>query len=93
MSDAKLIVIEGEEVLEFEELQIEDPIKEKCQDAGIPFACEEGICGTCIIEVVEGEECLSDYNEAEEDFLGPKGKERLACQCRIKKKGIIKIRY
>ena len=37
-----------------EEVEIPDgsPIKDECEQAGIPFACSEGVCGSCIIEVV-----------------------------------------
>ncbi|OGN62300.1 MAG: ferredoxin [Chlamydiae bacterium RIFCSPHIGHO2_12_FULL_49_11] len=63
-----------------------------CEEAGIPFACEEGICGTCIIEVEEGGENLSLPTREEYDFLGDPGTERLACQCKIQK-GCVKIRF
>lgn len=61
-----------------------DSLHEACSSLGVPFACEEGVCGTCVIEVVEGMENLSEFNEAEADFLGDLGTERLACQCKIK---------
>jgi ferredoxin len=67
-------------------------IQEICEEAGVPFACTEGICGTCVIEIVEGMENLSDFNEAEGDFLGDLDTERLACQCKIKS-GCVKIKY
>lgn len=77
-----------------EEVDIEDgkPIKDECEQAGIPFACSEGVCGSCIIEVVEGMENLSDFTTAEQDFLGQMQNERLACQCTIKK-GNVKIKF
>ena len=79
---------------EEEEVAIPDntPIKDYCEENGVPFGCEEGVCGTCIIEVVEGMENLSDFNQAEEDFLGELDRERLACQCKIKC-GFVKIKY
>ena len=71
-----------------EEIEIEDggTIKDQCEDAGVPFACTEGVCGTCVIEVDEGMENLSEPTEEEIDFLGEDGceHERLACQCKIK---------
>jgi len=84
---AKLIINE-------EESQIVDgeSIKDCCMEMGIPFGCEEGVCGTCIVEVEEGMENLSPYAEEEADFLGDMGCERLACQCKILK-GTVKIRY
>ncbi len=68
------------------------PIKPFCEENGVPFACEEGICGTCIVEVKEGNENLSPMTQEEIDFLGEQEKERLACQCKIMK-GCVKIKY
>lgn len=67
-------------------------IAEVCENAGVPFACTEGVCGTCVIEVTEGMENLSAFKEEEEDFLGDLDCERLACQCRINK-GTVKIKF
>lgn len=57
---------------------------------GVTFGCEEGICGTCLLEVSEGMENLSDKTEEEND-MGMAGKERLACQCKIKS-GTVKVK-
>ena len=71
----------GEEV----PLPDDSPIAEVCEEAGVPFACTEGVCGTCVIEIKEGKENLSSPTKEEEDFLGEGTiHERLACQCRIK---------
>lgn len=70
-----------------EEIELPDgtPIQEACEEAGVPFACTEGVCGTCVIEIKEGKENLSDPTQEEEDFLGEGTRdERLACQCKIK---------
>lgn len=77
-----------------EEVELPDgsPIAEACEDAGVPFACTEGICGTCVIEVIEGMENLSSFTQEEEDFLGEPENERLACQCKIKG-GCVKINF
>ncbi len=77
-----------------QEVEIEDgsAIKQICEEEGIPFACEEGVCGTCVIEVEEGMENLSDFTEEEEDFLGELDTERLACQCKIKG-GCVKVKF
>lgn len=77
-----------------EEKELEDgsPIAEACEEAGVPFACTEGICGTCVIEVIEGMENLSDFTQEEKDFLGEQNHERLACQCKIKC-GTVKINF
>jgi ferredoxin len=71
----------GEEV----DLPDDSPIAEACEEAGVPFACTEGVCGTCVIEIKEGQDNLSSPTKEEEDFLGEgTSHERLACQCRIK---------
>lgn len=101
MSHTKLVVLDRGKEIELGNLEEGASIKSCCEEAGVPFACEEGICGTCIIEVVEGGSHLSPYNEAEEDFLGPKpaqlkpgqGVERLACQCKIASEGTVKFRF
>lgn len=74
----------GDEVL----LEEGAPIQEACEEAGVPFACTEGVCGTCVIEIVDGMENLSPYTEEEKDFLGTEGCERLACQCKIAKNSV-----
>jgi ferredoxin len=74
------------------ELPDDSPIIEACEEAGVPFACTEGVCGTCVIEVTEGMDNLSEFNQAEADFLGDLDRERLACQCRLKR-GYIKIKF
>jgi ferredoxin len=74
------------------DLPDDSPIQEACEQAGVPFACTEGVCGTCVVEVTHGMENLSEFNQAESDFLGELDKERLACQCRIKG-GCVKIKF
>lgn len=79
----------GEEV----ELEPGSSIAEVCEEQGVPFACTEGVCGTCVIEIVEGEENLTDPTQEEADFLGPGvTDERLACQCHMKR-GDVTIRF
>lgn len=87
----KLIIDSGEEIKEYE-LQEGESIVAQCEDSGVPFACTEGVCGTCVVEVIEGNDHLSPFTEEEEDFLGNEGCERLACQCRIQK-GDVKIKF
>lgn len=77
---------------EEKELDEDAPIQETCEEAGVPFACTEGVCGTCVIEVVEGFEWLSEFTQEEKDFLGEQDRERLACQCKIRG-GCVKIKY
>ena len=61
-----------------------ESIIEACEEQGVPFACTEGVCGTCVIEVSEGMENLTEFTQEEEDFLGDMDRERLACQCKIR---------
>jgi ferredoxin len=86
---AKLIFEENEEVVSIDDGK---PIAEACEDAGVPFACTEGVCGTCVIEVSEGMVNLSEFTQEEEDFLGDLETERLACQCVIKQ-GEVKLTF
>ena len=69
-----------------ESIEVEDgaPLKPTLEEMGVPFACEEGICGTCVIEIIEGGENLTEKTEEEEDFLGDVENERLGCQCKLK---------
>ena len=62
-----------------------------CESAGIPFSCNSGVCGTCQIEVQEGQENLGDLTE-EEEALGMDRNHRLSCRC-ILKSGIVKVTY
>lgn len=79
----------GEEV----ELPDDSPISEACEDAGVPFACTEGVCGTCVIEIKEGQENLTEPTQEEKDFLGEGTcHERLACQCTIKQ-GCVRVSF
>ncbi len=78
---AKLIFDRNEEEID---LPDGSPLQEICEEAGVPFACTEGVCGTCVIEIKKGKENLSPQTQEEEDFLGTGVlDERLACQCRI----------
>lgn len=88
---ATLIFDESEEEIE---LPDDSPIAEVCEEAGVPFACTEGVCGTCVIQVKEGRERLSPMTQEEKDFLGEDDlcDERLACQCRILK-GRVRVSF
>jgi ferredoxin len=66
------------------EVQEGEWIQESAEKVGVPFGCEEGICGTCMIDIEEGAENLSELTEPEEDLMRDKN-HRLACQCKIKK--------
>ena len=82
---AKLIVDDPEF-----DLDDNSPIREPCKELGVLFGCENGLCGTCMVKVTEGEENLSEKNDAEEQMMLEEGV-RLACQCKIKK-GTVKLK-
>ncbi len=69
-----------------QEIEVSDgeSIKEACGKLGVPFGCQNGLCGTCMINVNYGENNLSDLT-MEEEILERDKKHRLACQCKIKK--------
>jgi len=78
---------------DLESLNIKDgaQLQEACEKLGVPFGCTTGICGTCIIDVEEGIENLTERTQEEKD-MELEGNERLGCQCKLKK-GSIKIKF
>ena len=68
-----------------------DLIAEACMDAGVSFNCNSGICGSCLVKVVEGAENLGELTEEEKD-LDLDENNRLACVCVIKG-GIVKVTF
>jgi ferredoxin len=72
------------------EVEIPDgePIKEYAKTLDIPFGCEHGICGTCIVTVEEGMENLSEKNRAEKE-MHLADNQRLCCQIKIQKGNVI----
>ena len=64
-------------------------LKHVTRDAGWPIAygCEDGMCGTCVIEITEGQENLSEVQDQENQTLSIMGLEhgqyRLCCQTKI----------
>jgi len=75
------------------EIEVEDGSEMKVieEEFSVPFACKDGQCGTCQMEVIEGMENLTDKTEAEEEF-GVEDPTRFACQCKIKE-GVVKIKH
>lgn len=86
---AKLVFVDTNDEVD---LNDGDPIATACEEAGVPFACTEGVCGTCVIVVKEGMENLSEFTQEEQDFLGELDCERLACQCKVRR-GKVKISF
>ena len=60
-----------------------EPFTDAAETVGVPFSCRHGVCGTCMIEVVEGMKNLAPRSQPEE-AMGLEGNTRLTCQCRIK---------
>ena len=89
---AKLIRIddESEEIKEIKDNDNSDLI-DKAEELGVAFGCQDGRCGSCRVEVVEGMENLSERTQNEIDVgIGEDEPFRLMCQCRIKN-GVVKI--
>ncbi|MDO8480815.1 MAG: 2Fe-2S iron-sulfur cluster-binding protein [Nanoarchaeota archaeon] len=74
-------------------VKVEDgaEVKDACKELGVVFGCEDGLCGTCLVEVPEGLDNLSERTQAEKD-MGVEDNNRLMCQCKIKC-GKVKILY
>lgn len=53
----------------------------------IPFGCQAGACGACIVEVIDGHSMLGEADKSERAFLVSFGycpaRFRLACQSRL----------
>jgi len=75
-----------------EKVDVEDgsPILSACESLGIPFSCKDGVCGSCLVDVVEGKENLEELNDRETDFGLDDKDRRLACQAKLKS-GDVKI--
>lgn len=63
-------------------------LREVCQknDLTIPFGCENGLCGTCLVAIKDGADNLSEKTDIEKetlDALLAYDDQRLACQCKI----------
>jgi len=81
---------------EQDEIEAGAPLKDVTKNNGWPIAygCEDGVCGTCIVEVEEGIENLTKMEDQEDQTLDmmmmKEGNHRLACQCKVN--GDVKIK-
>ncbi len=70
------------------EVEAGKSLKDICQenDMSVPFGCENGLCGTCLVTIKEGVENVSDLTDIEKETLETLGgyeNQRLACQCMV----------
>ena len=88
----KLSFVDGSEIeVENKELLIDS---DDIFDTPITFGCRSGVCATCIVKIIEGEENLPAKSDEEKDILSTiAGKEdcRLACQLYLT--GDVKMEY
>jgi ferredoxin len=75
------------------------PLLDACDEAAapVPFSCRSTSCGTCRIDVFEGQELLDEAGEEERAVLASfgdrPGPRRLACTARIKAgPGLVRVR-
>jgi ferredoxin len=68
--------------------------------SALPFGCRNGECGTCVVEIVQGMEFLSEINAKEikvikEVCAGLNTQNlRLSCQMKIERpNGVVRIKY
>lgn len=66
-----------------EEVDDGENITIAAEKLGITFGCYAGVCGSCKIDIIKGEENLNNLTDEEKAMkLNPT--KRLACQCEIK---------
>lgn len=63
-------------------------LRDVCQqnDMTLPFGCENGVCGTCLVSIKEGSEHLTEKTDQEKETLEvllAYEDQRLACQCKV----------
>lgn len=89
----KLEVVNTNQIFEIEE----DVALSKQLDSSnspILFGCRTGICGTCLLNVEEGEENCNEKTEDEEEFLEIVTDDKSArLGCLVKCHGNIKVKY
>jgi ferredoxin len=74
------------------QIEVKDnaPLVPIAEEVGVIFACQDGMCASCRMEIVEGMENLTEKTQNEKDQM-LYDNERLACQCKIKK-GTVKMK-
>ncbi len=79
----KVAILKNSKTGKAKEISDGENIRHAAEILGVEFNCKNGICGTCMIDIVKGEENLSQLTQPEKELKRDR-KHRLACQCRIK---------
>jgi ferredoxin len=83
-------------ILKDDEKEIEvtdgDFVIDAAEELGVAFGCQDGRCGSCRVEIVNGMENLTELTQNEIDAGLTKDEQyRFMCQCKIKS-GLVHIR-
>ncbi|RJQ15592.1 (2Fe-2S)-binding protein [Candidatus Woesearchaeota archaeon] len=82
--------------LDYEDKEVEvkddEKIVEQLMEFGVPFGCQDGLCGTCRLKILEGAENCTPLTEAEKAMGDRDEHNRLGCQLKIKG-GKVKITF
>ena len=70
------------------DIEVGEELREVCQKNAmtLPFGCENGVCGTCLVSIKEGAENLTEKTDQEKETLEvllAYDDQRLACQCKV----------
>lgn len=57
-------------------------VQEAAKELGVNFGCRKGVCGACVVEVLEGMDNLSAKSGNEESF-DMRATDRMMCQCSV----------
>ena len=64
------------------ELADGESTQEAAKELGVTFGCSKGVCGACVVEILEGMENLSEKSGNEESF-DMRPSDRMMCQCSV----------
>ncbi len=59
-----------------------ESVQEAAKELGVTFGCRKGVCGACVVEVLEGMDNLSAMSGNETEFNLRQG-DRMMCQCSV----------
>ena len=75
------------------EVQLNESLIKAAEELGVPFSCQQGVCGTCRVEITEGADLLNELTEAEKSLGDRDQNNRLCCQMKIVKEGTVKFQH